>query len=85
MLKLNLILTVPRAGKGENEQYLVRNAFLNWDKDASGKLDYEEFRARQRPCVVSGPISRSFGRRQRHVATEFGDVRRGSHTNSRSV
>ena len=32
-------------GKGENEQYLVRNAFLNWDKDASGKLDYEEFRA----------------------------------------
>ena len=34
-----------RAGKGENEQYLVRNAFLNWDKDASGKLDYEEFRA----------------------------------------
>ena len=29
-----------RAGKGENEQYLVRNAFLNWDKDASGKLDY---------------------------------------------
>ena len=39
-------LTAPRrAGKGENEQYLVRNAFLNWDKDASGKLDYEEFRA----------------------------------------
>ena len=32
-------------GKGENEQYLVRNAFLNWDKDASGKLDYGEFRA----------------------------------------
>jgi len=31
-------------GKGENEQYLVRNAFLNWDKDASGKLDYDEFR-----------------------------------------
>ena len=31
-------------GKGENEQYLVRNAFLNWDKDASGKLDYGEFR-----------------------------------------
>ena len=45
-LNLNLILTVSRAGKGENEQYLVRNAFLNWDKDASGKLDYEEFRAR---------------------------------------
>ena len=24
---------------------MVRNAFLNWDKDASGKLDYDEFRA----------------------------------------
>ena len=23
----------------------MRNAFLNWDKDASGKLDYGEFRA----------------------------------------
>ena len=32
-------------GKGENEQYLVRNAFLNWDKDASGSLSYDEFRA----------------------------------------
>ena len=31
-------------GKGENEQYLVRNAFLNWDKDASGSLSYDEFR-----------------------------------------
>ena len=41
-------------GKGENEQYLVRNAFLNWDKDASGKLDYEEFRA------DSAPISWNF-------------------------
>ena len=32
-------------GKGENERYLVRNAFLNWDKDASGSLSYDEFRA----------------------------------------
>ena len=54
MLKLTLNLTVPCIGKGENEQYLVRNAFLNWDKDASGKLDYEEFRA------DSAPISWNF-------------------------
>ena len=26
-------------------RYLVRNAFLNWDKDASGSLSYDEFRA----------------------------------------
>ena len=53
-------------GKGENEQYLVRNAFLNWDKDASGKLDYEEFRATQRlPRALFTPstlVSRRGGR-----------------------
>jgi Ca2+-binding EF-hand superfamily protein len=31
-------------GKGENEQFLIRKAFLSWDKDASGKLDHHEFK-----------------------------------------
>ena len=49
-----------RAGKGENEQYLVRNAFLNWDKDASGKLDYGEFRACDSVLCPSDRIDASF-------------------------
>ena len=69
-------------GKGENEQYLVRNAFLNWDKDASGSLSYDEFRA----CAASisrwrrwffsrfradaGRVDGVPARRQRHVAAQ---------------
>ena len=82
-------------GKGENEQYLVRNAFLNWDKDASGSLSYDEFRIVQRPlrrgwfflrfradsCRVDGVRAR----RQRDVATESGNVRRRSDPNRRLV
>ena len=34
-----------RVDRVSARRYLVRNAFLNWDKDASGKLDYDEFRA----------------------------------------
>ena len=58
-------------GKGENEQYLVRNAFLNWDKDASGSLSYDEFRAR----AASIPrwrvsISGRFGPRRRRTRAQ---------------
>ena len=88
-------------GKGENEQYLVRNAFLNWDKDASGSLSYDEFRARAASVTFLAPSTRDSGRvdetrvtrrvdgvcsrRQRHVAAEFSDVRRRSCANRRPL
>ena len=42
-------------------RYLVRNAFLNWDKDASGKLDYDEFRADSALNFGTTASSRSHG------------------------
>ena len=37
--------TAARRDTTAPRRYLVRNAFLNWDKDASGSLSYDEFRA----------------------------------------
>jgi hypothetical protein len=70
-------------GKGENEQYLVRNAFLNWDKDASGSLSYDEFRAETASSLNFDMTCTA--RRQRHVAVEFSDVRRRNCANCRLV